>query len=155
MLANPNDADKPIIAQIFKMWKTVQYVHDIIKANLLEVNSGLMSVGIIVPSKVSIVPLDNSMKMKSSNQDNIETIQLPKSSPRHSFNLLPATHEDVPKIGQPIERSGSANQDTTISRKPSVKSINGEPASPKKSVSTNTNYTNLKNNVIMNDTQVP
>ena len=76
-LTNPNDSEKPIIAQIFKTWQTLGYSLSQHISHQV-VNNGSMDVGITVQNKPSTAPPEFSMKMKSSNQDNIETIQRPK-----------------------------------------------------------------------------
>ena len=153
MLTNQNDPEKPIIAQIFKMWQTPRYIFCSVFLTLAAIN-GLMSAGIIVPNKRSINPLVSSTKTKSSSPANTATIQPPKSSPKPSSNLSPATPAVVPSTGPPTKKSGSANLATTISQKPSVKSTNGAPVSPKKSGSMKLRYTPLKDNDSTSGTRV-
>ena len=144
MLSNPNDVEKPIIAQIFKMWETPAYVPPLRFLMLLSwgvlmiwglvATPGSTSAGTTAPNKPCTVPPVSSTKTKSLKVANTETIQLHKSSPKHSYNSSPVIPAAGPNIGLQTNGFGCVNPAITILPAPFQRLISGVRVSPRKSV---------------------
>ena len=112
---------------------------------------GSTSAGTTAPNKLCTVPPASSTKTKSLKVANTETIQLHKSSPKHSYNSSPVIPAAGPNIGLQTNGSGCVNPATTILPAPFQRLISGAHVYLRKSVLTRMICFCLRSNGRMRD----